>query len=220
VDLAVLCSGLRKHPVPVICDAMYALGVPEQVLPSALRPLLPEVRVVGEAFTVLGQAIGPMSWEEGIPRIKPYLQIFEELTPDSVLVSVNPGSPVGHFGELTANAAQSKGCQGVVLSGNLRDTEGLRSISFQAFYSDLSPTNAIGRWEMAAKQIPVVIGDVQIVPGDIVVADFDGIVIIPRADAERVLLEASSIDDAEALVRQETAAGVAPTAAFDKHGHI
>lgn len=199
---------------------MYALGVPEQVLTSALRPLLPDVRIAGAAFTVLGQAIGPLSWGEGIPRIRPYLQIFEELTPDSILVSVNPDSPVGHFGELTANAARSKGCQGVVLSGNLRDTEGLKAIGFQAFYSGLSPTNAIGRWEMAAKQVPVVIGNVEIIPGDIVIADYDGVVVIPRADADRVLLEASSIDAAEALVRQEAATGVPPSFSFDKHGHI
>ncbi len=220
MDLAKLCAGFRQHPVSVICDAMYALGVPEQVLASALRPLLPDVRIAGEAFTVRGKAIGPLSWGEGIPRIRPYLQIFEELTPDSILVSVNPDSPVGHFGELTANAARSKGCQGVVLSGNLRDTEGLKAIGFQAFYSGLSPTNAIGRWEMAAKQVPVVIGNVEIIPGDIVVADYDGVVVIPRADADRVLLEASSIDAAEALVRQEAATGVPPSLSFDKHGHI
>jgi regulator of RNase E activity RraA len=206
--------------VPVVCDALYALGMNEQVLPSRLRPLLAEQRIVGAAHTVLGRAIGPVTWDEGIPLIEPYLRVFEELTPDSIIVSVNPNSTVGHFGELTANAAQAKGCQGVILEGNLRDTEGMRNIGFQVFYSELSPTNAIGRWEMEASQVPVVIGGITVNPGDIVVADFDGIVIIPRADSERVLLEAESIDAAEALVRSEAAAGTAPMASFEKHGHI
>ena len=215
-----LCQRYRAVPVPVVCDALYALGMPEQVLPSGLRPLFPETRIVGEAYTVLGRAIGPVSWDEGIPRIESYLRIFEELTPDSIIVSVNPASTVGHFGELTANAAQSKGCQGVILEGNLRDTEGLRNIGFQVFYSDLSPTNAIGRWEMEASQVAVSIGGVTVNPGDIVVADFDGIVIVPRGDSERVLLEAESIDAAEASVRGEAAEGIPPMASFEKHGHI
>ncbi len=206
--------------MPVVCDALYALGLEEQVLPSRLRPLLPETRIVGEAYTVLGRAIGPVSWDEGIPLIEPYLRVFEDLTPDSIIVSVNPESTVGHFGELTANAAQARGCQGVILEGNLRDTEGLRSIGFQVFYSDLSPTNAIGRWEMEAAQVTVSIDGVAVNPGDIVIADFDGIVIVPRIESERVLLEAESIDAAEASVRAEVADGVPPMASFEAHGHI
>ena len=220
MELTDLCRRYRDVPVPVVCDALYTLGLEEQILPSRLRPLLPETRIVGEAYTVLGRAIGPVSWDEGIPLIEPYLRVFEDLTPDSILVSVNPESTVGHFGELTANAAQARGCQGVILEGNVRDTEGLRSIGFQVFYSDLSPTNAIGRWEMEAAQVTVSIDGVAVNPGDIVIADFDGIVIVPRVQSERVLLEAESIDSAEASVRAEAAEGVPPMASFEVHGHI
>ena len=220
MDRTELCRRYRAVPVPVVCDALYALGMKEQVLPSRLRPLLPDTRIVGEAYTVLGRAIAPVTWDEGIPLIEPYLRVFEELTPDCIIVSVNPNSTVGHFGELTANAAQAQGCQGVILEGNLRDTEGLRNIGFQVFYSELSPTNAIGRWEMEASQVAVSIGGVTVSPGDIVVADFDGIVIVPRADSKRVLLEAESIDAAEAAVRSDAAEGIPPMTSFEKHGPI
>ena len=101
---------------------MYELGIEEPVLPSALRPLFPEQRMVGIAHTVLGSAIEPVvSWDAGVERITSYLNVFEELKPDSILVSVNRGSTVGHFGELTANAAKAQGCAGVVLAGNVRD---------------------------------------------------------------------------------------------------
>ena len=110
--------------------------------------------------------------------------MFDGIQPDDVLVSVNRDSPVGHFGELTGNAAQVHGCVGVILDGNLRDTDGLRDIGLQVFYRDMSPLNAIGRWEMAATQVPVTIGDVEIDPGDVIHADFDGILVIPGAEAE------------------------------------
>ena len=72
---------------------------------------------------------------------------------------------MGHFGELTANAARAHGCVGMILDGNLRDIEGLRAIGFPVFYRDLSPLNGIGRWEMTASQQPIAIGGVTVQPG-------------------------------------------------------
>lgn len=216
-----LCARYRRMWVPVVCDALYALGMREQVLPSSLRPLFPEQRIAGVAYTVLGRAIEPhIAWDPGIERIESYLRVFEELTPDTVMVSVNPGSYVGHFGELTANSAAQHGCVGVILEGNLRDVEGLREIGFQVFYRDLSPLNAIGRWEMEASQVPVAIGDVTIEPGDVVLAEFEGIVVIPVADAEPVLLKAEEITGAEARVREEMRTGKSPLDSLERHGHI
>ena len=137
-----------------------------------------------------------------------------------MLVSVNPDSHVGHFGELTGNSAQQHGCVGVILDGNLRDIEGLRDIGLQVFYRDLSPLNAIGRWEMVASQVPVTIGEVTIIPGDVVLAEFDGILVIPAADAKRVLIRAEEIVGAEELVREEMQAGVSPLASLERHGYI
>lgn len=218
---AELCARYRELWVPVVCDALYALGMREQVLPSSLRPLFSERRIAGVAHTVLGRAIDPhIAWDPGIERIESYLRVFERLTPDSVMVSVNPHSYVGHFGELTANSAAQRGCAGVILDGNLRDIEGLRDIGFQVFYRDLSPLNAIGRWEMEATQVPVTIGDVTIDPGDMVLAEFEGIIVVPAVDAELVLLKAEEIAGAEAKVRDEMRAGASPLESLERHGHI
>lgn len=216
-----MCSRYRELYVPAVSDALYELGMPEQVLPSALRPLFPEQRMVGIAFTVLGRAIDPpIEWDPGVERIKSYLGVFERLEPDSVLVSVNPDSHVGHFGELTGNSAQQRGCAGVVLDGNLRDVGGLREIGFQVFYRDLSPLNAIGRWEMEASQVPVTIDGVTIEPGDVIIGEFDGLVVVPGRVAERVLEAAEGIVGAESQVRDEMRAGESPLASLDRHGHI
>lgn len=218
-----LCDRLRKLYLPAVCDAMYEIGLPEPVLPTTIRPLLdPAPRMVGEAYTVQGAAIEPrVSWDEGLPRMRSYLRMFENLTPNTVLVSSTPpSSAVGHFGELTANAAKSRGCAGVILDGNLRDIEGMREIGFQVFYRSLSPLNGIGRWEMVAEQVPVTIGDVRIQPGDIILAEFEAVLVIPRGDAERVLLKAEEIVAAEEKVRVEAASGIPPSESLDRHGHI
>lgn len=221
IPTAALCTRYRNLYVPAVADALYSLAMPEQVLPSHLRPLFPEDRIAGIAFTVQGAAIEPhIDWDKGIERISSYLEVFEQLPSDSVMVSVNPGSHVGHFGELTGNSAQRRGCVGMILDGNLRDIEGLRDIGFQVFYRDLSPLNAIGRWEMVASQVPVTIGDITVHPGDVIVAEFDGVLVVPRDDAESVLLRAEEIVGAEELVRHEMKAGGSPLASLDRHGHI
>ncbi len=204
-----------------VCDAIYRGGRTEQVLPSYLRPLFPTQRIVGIARTVLGVGFEErLPWTEGVERIQSYLRIFDGIQPDDVLVSVNGDSPVGHFGELTGNAAQVHGCVGVILDGNLRDTDGLRDIGLQVFYRDLSPLNAIGRWEMAATQVPVTIGGVEISPGDVIHADFDGILVIPAGEATQVLLDSEAVMAGENLVRAEMREGLSPAEGLEKHGYI
>ena len=220
MDVHELCERYRQLYLPAVADALYELGLPEQVLPTYLRPLFPEQRLVGHAFTVEGRGLAPIGWEAGLVRIRSYLEVFERLEPDSLLVSVNPNSHVGHFGELTANSAQAHGCVGCVLDGNLRDIQGMREIGFQVFYRDLSPLNAIGRWEMIQCQQPVLIGGIAVNPADIVFAEFDGVLVIPHEHAETVLLKAEEIIGAEGRVREEMRQGTSPLESLDRHGHI
>ncbi len=221
ISSAELCARYRRLYVPAVCDALYWMGLPEQVLPSYLRPLFADQRIAGLAYTVAGAPIDPpIARDPGIERITSYLRVFENLTPDSLLVSANPDTLVGHLGELCANSAIAHGCVGAILDGNLRDIEGIKEIGFQVFYRDLSPLNAIGRWEMVAAQVPVTVGDVTIHPGDMVIAEFDGALVVPGADAERVLLKAEEIVGAEELVRSEMQAGESPLSGLERHGYI
>ncbi len=221
ISRAELCSRFRQLSVSVICDAAYELGVSERVLPSYLKPLIPGHRIAGVAFTVVGRAIRPaVNWDSGIKLIESYLKVFEQLTPDSILVSSNRGSTVGHFGELTGNSAKRHGCVGVVLDGNLRDLDGLIDIELQVFHRDLSPLNAIGRWQMVSSQVPVTIGDVTVRPGDVIVGDRDGVMALRSSEAEAVLEKAEQIDASESLVRSDMREGRSPWEGLQQHGHI
>ena len=110
IPTAELCARYRRICVSVVCDALYEFGLPERVLLSALRPLLPDVRMAGIAYTPQGRAIRPeVGCDRGVERVKSYLQMFNELEPDWVVVLSNPDSEVGHFGELSGNAALKRG---------------------------------------------------------------------------------------------------------------
>lgn len=221
VELAEMCVAYRKLYLPAVCDALYELGLEERILPSWIRPLLPDRVMVGEAYTVAGREIlPPIDWDSGVLRIRSYLAVFERLSPDSVLVSHTDGTLVGHFGELTANSAKSRGCVGAVIDGNLRDVQGIREIDFPVFYRDFSPRNGIGRWEMVGEQVPVRIGAVELNPGDIVFGEFEAVLVIPRGQAEQVLQRSQEIVAAEGKVRKEVQQGVRPSESFDRHGHI
>jgi len=218
---AEVCERFRRMYLPAVSDALYELGLPEQVLPSSLRPLLPDQSFVGIAFTLEGaEIVPPVSWDEGKVRIASYLEVFSQLSADSVIVSKNTGSFVGHFGELTGNSAMRHGCVGVVLDGNLRDTFGLREIGLQVFYRDVNPRNGIGRWEMVSSGQPVTIGDVTVCTGDLVIAEFDGVLVVPQAHILTVLAKAEEIVGIEQLVRDDMREGVSPLEGLARHGHI
>ena len=95
IPLAELCARLRRLYMPAVCDALFELHLEERILPSSLRPLFPEQRIVGEAFTVEGHDIPDVGWDEGITRMRSYLDVFERLGPDSLLVSSTPGVASG-----------------------------------------------------------------------------------------------------------------------------
>lgn len=176
---------------------------------------------MGIAFTLEGtEIVPPVSWDEGKARISSYLEVFDQLEADSVIVSKNNGSLVGHFGELTGNSAQKHGCVGVVLDGNLRDTAGLREIGLQVFYRDVNPRNGIGRWEMVSSGKPVTIGGVTVCKGDLIFAEFDGILVVPELYIAAVLVKAEEICGIEELVRADMRDGLSPVEGLARHGHI
>src|SRR5471030_2022308 len=93
MELGELCTRYRKLYLGTVCDALYRLGLPEQVLPTYLRPLLREKRIVGEAITCEGRAIATVSWDQGVQLGRPQLELIERLTSDSILVQVCLSEP-------------------------------------------------------------------------------------------------------------------------------
>jgi regulator of RNase E activity RraA len=154
------------------------------------------------------------------------LSAIDAMPADVVAVwSGTDASGVCCFGDLLASAMQARGCAGVVVDGGVRDVAFLRECSMPVVARYWTPAQAIGRWRVVGSQIPVRLRGalepwVTVEPGDIVVSDDDGVVVVPAAlettITEKVIQWASS----ETNAREEIRNGLPLLAALEKYGHL
>jgi 4-hydroxy-4-methyl-2-oxoglutarate aldolase len=191
---------LESAPAAVVSDALDRLGHREQVLDASIRPLWPEARLVGIAVPV---RIAADSTKPELPY-DGELTLLDGLSPGEVpMLSVEPGVRCASWGELFSCAALGRGAAGVVIDGYARDAAEIRALGFPAFVRGLSPLDTYARATVTGIGVEVVVGGVAVAPGDLVVADVDGIVVVPRgliapvaeAVTTKRTLEGSARDD-------------------------
>ena len=192
---------LAEVPVSTLCDADKTLPV----LDPAIRPLR-AARLAGPAFTVVATA-----------EFLSVLYAIGEAAPGDVLVVDGGGAPLAALGELLANEAARRGLGGIVVDGYVRDRSGLPEL----------PIWARGTVPMAGRNDvvprvggPVVVCGVRATPGDVVLADDDGIVIAPPAQLEAALERAEEIERAEAAILAAVRAGADLIAMTNLHEHV
>jgi 4-hydroxy-4-methyl-2-oxoglutarate aldolase len=191
---------LESAPAAVVADALDRLGRRDQALDPAIRPLWPEARLAGVAVPVV------ISVDASEPDA-PYdgeLTLLDGLEPGDVpMLAVDPGVRCASWGELFSCAARGRGAAGVVIDGFARDAAEIRLLGFPAFTRGLSPLDTFARAVVTGIGVEARVGGVAVRPGDVVVGDVDGVVVVPRplvADvAEAVLtkrrLEGNARDD-------------------------
>jgi regulator of RNase E activity RraA len=123
-----------------------------------------------------------------------------------------------HLGELSVTSLAARDVAGCVLDGGCRDVRFIRELGFPVFCAHVTPEDSTWRWELEATQVPVTIGRVRIDPGDWVVGDEDGVVVVPQAIAEDVLAEAEAKVAAESEIRAAVATGMPPLEAYERFG--
>lgn len=167
----------------LVADALDALGLREQVIASVVRPIQPGVRLVGWARPIQVRAT------EVIPD-EPYvgeMAALAALEPgDVACYHVDAGVEAALFGELFAVAAKARGAVGAVLDGPVRDVRQMRELGFPVFARSVSPYDTKGRAEVVAHDVPVTCGGVLVSPGDLLVGDDDGVIVVPAARVEDV----------------------------------
>jgi regulator of RNase E activity RraA len=134
-----------------------------------------------------------------------------------VVIATDRSDDSAFWGELFSAAAMSSGAVGVLTDGNLRDTEKIAALGFAAFARSRRPIDFRARMRIVDVDEPVVIGDVRIEPGDLVAADDDGIVVVPRMHEHRVLDLARQRASSESTVLSELLAGESLRAVWDRH---
>jgi 4-hydroxy-4-methyl-2-oxoglutarate aldolase len=199
----------------LVSDSLDAIGYRDQCLPAALVPITGSTLLVGRAFPVQIEVV------HEVPEV-PYTGLLAALdairTGEVFVASVDGGADVAIWGELVTTVCRARGAAGAVCDGYARDTVQIRDSGFPVFCRGTIPTDSNGRSEVRSHNVPVVIGGVRIEPGDLVVADDDGIAIVPATLIDTVVGLALAKDTHESQFRAAVIGGMTATAAFAKFG--
>jgi len=204
---------LAKLYTPVVADVLDKLGFRNQCMHPRVRPLWPEAKAAGFALTV--QTVPAREVAPPCPYAGE-LAAVDSLAPGDVLVVSE--SACSFWGELLSTAANYSGCRGVILDGPTRDSAAIHEMKFPVFHVGFHPADSLGRLDVANHNIPISCGDVLVYPGDLVLADHDGVVVVPAGVAEEALRLAEEKVSGENLVRKALAEGMKTADAFKKFG--
>jgi len=173
----------------LVCDALDELGLTAQVMDESLRPLTAETVVTGRALTVAVETTTEVSCPD-FPYQSEILAV-EALQPGSIPVySVPAGNRAAVWGELFSHAARARGAVGAIVDGYVRDTRQLREMKYPVFCRGASPLDTRARARVCDVGAPVQAGGVRVQTGDFVVADSDGVAVVPAtamADVQRLV---------------------------------
>lgn len=187
-------EGLAQLESSYVTDAMNRFGG----LDGNIRPAHPSMRLCGPAVTV---------------RVPPgdnlmVYKAFEVAQPGDVLVIEARGfTSVSQWGDLTSMMGKGLGLAGMVTDGSLRDLKGILEVGFPVFARDYFVPNGALKDGPGEVNVPVAVGGVPVLPGDIIVGDHNGVVVVPHLDAEAVLAKARAVAEYERHKMEEFARG-------------
>ena len=202
-------------PTAALVDVMDDAGRREQTLPPSIRPLARGMRLAGQAFTVEGRPSEHGDWDGAIRKT---LAMLGAVPSGHVAVYQCNHDRSAHFGELSATSLVSRGVAGCVIDGGCRDVRLVEEAGFPVFARFVTPEDSTWRWQVTATQVSITIGTVRIEPGDWVVGDEDGVVIVPAEIAADVLAAAELKVGTENEIRAAVRGGMAPLEAFERYG--
>ena len=212
LDLAAIRQQLGTA---VLSDALDGLGLRRQCLGSGLAPLERDQVIAGYAFPVV---IERMTSVPDRP-FRGLVAALDEIEPDEVFITpTSRARDIAVWGELLSTACQRRGAAGAITDGLIRDTRAIRRLGFPVVSAGTIPYDSMGRHEIVDHRVPGMIDDVSIEPGDLVVADSDGVVVVPRAVASAVVQAALTKRASEHEFRSAVAGGMAATEAFATFG--
>lgn len=189
-----LIEGFKTVAVASVADAVDKICGKRGYMDSCIVPRINDKRVVGPAATVLEAAT-----DEFLPPTHA-LDLIDEAPAGSVIViSIAGGqAEVAVWGGLMTAGAFANEHAGAILDGGVRDIPEIRrDYDFPIFSRSVSPGTTLGRYKTVASQVPVEVGGIIVHPGDLIVADIDGVVVVPKDKAAEVLAMAKDIDDRE-----------------------
>lgn len=199
----------------VLSDALDEIGIRDRAMRENIRPLAPDIVFAGWARTLLCMDVHYMPDD-------PYsleIEAVDSIMPGEVVV-VATGASVRNapWGELLSTAAMARGARGAVIDGLIRDVKKILNLGFPVFAAGMKPVDSRGRGLVVDYNVPVECGGVLVSPGDLVVADFDGILAIPSNSVDEVVQRATEKVTRENCSRAELMNGKFLRDVYDKFG--
>jgi regulator of RNase E activity RraA len=199
----------------VVCDALDALGFPNQSPRVSLAPQTTEMLLVGRCRTTLWVTmyhVDPSPYELELKAV-------DACRPDDVLIAAAGGSMhSGVWGELLSTAARNSGCVGAIVDGAVRDVAKMRAMQFPVFARGRCVYDSQNRQRVVDIDVDVEIDGVRFSPGDLVFADLDGVVVVPRSVEKQVIAAAWKKVHDENVTRDAIKEGMKATEAYRKYG--
>lgn len=210
-----------KVDTATVADVLDTLGYLHQGISPEFAPYPADAgKLAGWAYTLCGE-MRPYAGTGDPEKMK----AVDGLKPGCVSVWSGSGEGICFFGELIALGMKMRGCTGALVDGGVRDIEWIAKHKFPVYARYRTPVQSIGRWKVTAWQVPAYLPGatkqhVIVNPGDFVLADVDGVIVVPYDEVEKVLNEAERVTATEAQIRAELDAGATLEQVLAKYGHV
>jgi regulator of RNase E activity RraA len=214
-DLA-LCEFAEKNLyTAVVSDSLDQLGYRHQAMREYLRPLYASCKVAGWARTISCSDLYHATAD-------PYgleIEAVDSLLPGEVaVVGTQKSIRNAPWGELLSTASRARGARGAIIDGLVRDVQKIEELGFPVFATGIKPVDSLGRGAVTAYNVPVDCGEVIVHAGDFVFADFDGVVVVPKAVVSEVIALATDKVQRENGSRAELMKGAYLRDVYEKFG--
>ena len=211
-----LCLFIERNLyTAVVSDSLDELGLRQQAMREYLRPVHPHCRFAGWARTIACSDV------YHIPE-DPYgreIEAVDSILPgEVVIVSTQQSKRNAPWGELLSTAAKSREARGAVVDGLVRDVRKIEALGFPVYAAGIKPLDSKGRGIVTDYNIPVECGEVLVNPGDLIIADEDGVVVVPRQVVNEVIRLATEKATRENDSRAELIRGAFLRDVYNKYG--
>jgi regulator of RNase E activity RraA len=212
-DTRLLAQIRERLFTSVLGDVMDAMGLRRQFLPPHIRPLSPEMMLVGRAMPVREEDCA-MQGDFGL-----MFRALDDLKPGEVYVCTGASPEYALWGELMSTRARALGAVGAVLDGFHRDSRGVLAVGLPVFSAGAYAQDQRGRGRVTDFRCEITFANgTRVAPGDIIVGDRDGVLVIPGGNLEEVVEAALAKVEAEERIRHLIEKGEGTQAIFDRTG--
>lgn len=199
----------------VLADSLDEMGFRDQAMRETIRPVSGDRVFAGRARTVLCMDV----YHVGDDPYGKEIEAVDSLLPGEVaVVATGDSKRNAPWGELLSTAARARGARGAVIDGLVRDVLKIQTLGFPVFATGIKPVDSRGRGMVVDYNIPVECQGVKVIPGDLVVADFDGVVVVPAALIDETIRLATDKVTRENHTRQELLDGAMLRQVYEKYG--